>query len=231
MAVRDPAPDWAVTAPCRRLGPLLVVAIGLMTAATAPTLAKDRSSPTYGRVVDGGFAVAAVPVARMDPRLLRQRVAYAGKDRPGTVVVDSTNRFLYLVESRGTAMRYGISVGEAGASWSGEAVIGAKRLWPRWTPPDEMIQRSPEVARHAGGLAGGPANPLGARALYLHQNGRDTLFRLHGTGEWWSIGHGATSGCIRLLNQDVIDLYDRLPLGARVIVRPQPPTDLIVKKR
>ncbi|GGD31968.1 L,D-transpeptidase [Aureimonas glaciei] len=221
-----------MTGPSRRARLLAVVTVALLAAGSAPAAEGKRLPPaSYGRTVDKGFVVEAVPAARMDPRLLRQRVAYGAGEPPGTIVVDSTNRFLYLVEKGGTAIRYGISVGEAGASWSGEAAIGAKRSWPRWTPPDEMIQRSPEVARHAGGLAGGPSNPLGARALYLHQDGRDTLFRLHGTGEWWSIGHGATSGCIRLMNQDIIDLFDRVPLRARVIVRPHRPIDLIVKTR
>lgn len=216
----------------RALGQLFALTMALTALATGPTRANERGPhPSYGRAVDKGFVVDAVPVARMDPQLLRQQVPYGAGESPGTIVVDSTNRFLYLVERGGTAMRYGISVGEAGASWSGEAVIGEKRLWPRWTPPAEMIQRSPELARHAGGLAGGPANPMGARALYLQQDGRDTLFRLHGTDEWWSIGRGATSGCIRLLNQDIVDLYDRVPLGTRVIVRPHRPMGLVVKKR
>ena len=202
-----------------RLAALLAATLPFLVSATAE--ARSISSPSpYGRLVDKGFVVDAAPTEKMDPSLLRQRVAYTASDTPGTVVVDSTNRFLYLVESGGTAIRYGISVGRAGASWTGEAIIGKKSVWPRWTPPEEMIQRSPDVARYADGVAGGPANPLGARALYLFQNGRDTLFRLHGTDEWWSIGHGATAGCIRLLNQDVIDLYARVPMKARVVVRP-----------
>ena len=170
---------------------------------------------------DGGWSLPAIPVETMPKRLLRQKVRYRTKYKPGTVVVDTGARFLYLVEAGGTAMRYGIGVGRAGFSWSGEAHIGWKQKWPKWTPPVEMIERQPELAKYCadcGGMPGGIANPLGARALYLHSGGKDTLFRLHGTPDWRSIGTAASSGCIRMINQDVIDLYDRARTGAKVVV-------------
>ena len=126
-----------------------------------------------------------------------------------------------LIQPGGKAMRYGIGVGKAGFEWSGSAHIGWKQKWPKWTPPEEMIERRPDLRKWGaanGGMPGGPTNPLGARALYLMQGGQDTLYRLHGTPEWNSIGTAASSGCIRLMNQDVIDLYKRVPNGAKVIV-------------
>ena len=170
---------------------------------------------------DGGWALPAIPIETMPKRLLRQKVRYRTRHKPGTIVVDTGARFLYFVESDGMAMRYGIGVGRAGFDWSGEAHIGWKQKWPKWTPPEEMIERQPELAKYCadcGGMPGGISNPLGARALYLHEGGRDTLFRLHGTPDWRSIGTAASSGCIRMINQDVIDLYDRARTGAKVVV-------------
>ncbi len=175
----------------------------------------------YGARVDGGFPVAAIPVNKMNKRLLRQEVRYSTRQRPGTIVVDTGARYLYLVKPGGRALRYGIGVGRAGFAWSGSAHIGWKQEWPKWTPPDEMIERSPHLAKYSadnGGQPGGPSNPLGARALYLMKDGKDTLYRLHGTPQWASIGTAASSGCIRLMNQDVIDLYRRVPNGTKVVV-------------
>lgn len=175
----------------------------------------------YKARVDNGFQIAAVPVKKIDTRLLRQEVRYRTSHKPGTIVVDTGARYLYLVQRGGKAMRYGIGVGRQGFSWSGTAHIGWKQEWPKWTPPDEMIERQPKLARWSadnGGMPGGPTNPLGARALYLMKDGKDTLYRLHGTPEWASIGTAASSGCIRLINQDVIDLYNRVPNGAKVVV-------------
>ena len=170
---------------------------------------------------DGGFRLAAIPVNKMDKRLLRQQVNYRTRHKAGTIIVDPRNKYLYLVQSGGKAMRYGIGVGKAGFEWSGSAHVGWKQKWPKWTPPAEMIARRPDLARWSaknGGMPGGTSNPLGARALYLMQGGKDTLYRLHGTPQWNSIGTAASSGCIRLMNQDVIDLYNRVPNGAKVIV-------------
>ena len=152
-------------------------------------------------------------------RFMPQRVAFGGDYRPGTVVVDPRSHFLYLVEGRGSARRYGVGVGKAGRAWAGSATIQRKAKWPRWTPTKNMIRREPEkYAQYADGLPGGPDNPLGARALYLYRNGRDTYYRIHGTNQPWSIGQSVSSGCIRMLNEHVADLYERVPIGARVVV-------------
>lgn len=177
----------------------------------------------YGERTDGGFAIAAVPLDRIPSRFRRQDVAYHSAYAPGTVVVDPGERFLYLVESNGRATRFGVSVGQGAFGWSGEARIERKSRWPRWAPTPEMLRRAPDLAGSTAGREPGSLNPMGARALYLFQGGKDTLFRLHGTPEWWSIGKAASNGCIRLLNQDIVDLYDRVALGAKVIVLKSPP--------
>ncbi len=175
----------------------------------------------YGPIPQEEHPVPAVNLAQIpDGKYLRQVVRYSGPEEGGTVVVDPANRFLYLVRDDRTAMRYGVGVGRAGFGWQGDAVIQYKRQWPKWTPPADMIARQPELEEFRYGMAPGIENPLGARALYLFQNGKDTLYRLHGTNEHWSIGKNVSSGCIRLLNQDVIDLYNRVPNGSRVVVRP-----------
>lgn len=147
----------------------------------------------------------------MDPKYEPQLVDYTGREGAGTIVVDTPNKFLYLVQSGGRAMRYGIGVGRPGFTWSGVKTITAKKEWPAWTPPAEMIARRPDLPRH---MEGGPENPLGARAMYLGS----TLYRIHGSNEPWTIGTNVSSGCIRMRNQDVIDLYGRVNVGARVIV-------------
>jgi lipoprotein-anchoring transpeptidase ErfK/SrfK len=175
----------------------------------------------YGTVVDGGFVVPAVPYEQINPRYYRQRVVDPTGERPGTIVVDTPSRFLYLVEPGGSAMRYGVGIGRQGFAWSGEGVIQWRQKWPKWTPPDEMVARQPELVKYSsknGGMPPGLSNPLGARALYIFQNGQDTLYRLHGSPEWNSIGKAVSSGCVRLMNQDIIDLYERVPEKARVIV-------------
>ena len=175
----------------------------------------------YGARVDGGFALAAIPIQKVNKRFYRQEVKYRTSQKPGTLIVDPRGRFLYLVMKGGKAMRYGIGVGKAGFEWKGTARVGWKQQWPKWTPPAEMIERRPDLAKWGvehGGMPGGLDNPLGARALYLFQGGKDTLYRLHGTPQWASIGTAASSGCIRLMNQDVIDLYNRVPNGATVVV-------------
>ena len=149
---------------------------------------------------------------------LPQTVRFSGY-RPGTIVVDPHNRFLYLVQARGKARRYGVGVGRAGLAFQGSATIGWKAKWPRWTPTRNMIRREPQkYAKYANGVPGGPGNPLGARALYLMKNGRDTYYRIHGTTQPWSIGQAVSNGCIRMVNEHVIDLYDRVRPGARVVV-------------
>ena len=140
------------------------------------------------------------------------------RGRPGTIVVNISERYLYAVEENGKATRYGVAVGEEGLTFKGKATIGNKAEWPGWTPTASMIRRKPRLAQYAGGVPGGENNPLGARALYLYQGGRDTLFRLHGTNEPWLIGSAVSNGCIRLTNDDIIDLYDRTPVGTKVLV-------------
>ena len=152
-------------------------------------------------------------------KFLPQSVPFGGNYRAGSIVVDPRGRFLYLVQGGGSARRYGVGVGRAALAWSGSATIERKAEWPRWTPTKNMIRREPDkYARYADGLPGGPDNPLGARALYLYRNGRDTYYRIHGTNQPWSIGQAVSSGCIRMLNDHVADLYERVPLGARVVV-------------
>jgi lipoprotein-anchoring transpeptidase ErfK/SrfK len=160
----------------------------------------------------------------IDPRYMRRAVSYPSAEPPGTIIVDVQNHFLYLIEGSGRAIRYGIGVGRQGFSWTGVATVRDKQEWPDWYPPREMFERKPELLRQVStlqsglGMPGGPDNPLGARALYLWQGNKDTLYRIHGTNEPGTIGRSVSSGCIRMLNQDVIDLYQRTPLGAKVVV-------------
>lgn len=146
-----------------------------------------------------------------DPRYEKQLVDYHGKESPGTIVIDTPNKFLYLVQENGTALRYGVGVGRPGFTWAGVKTISAKKEWPDWTPPPEMLARRPDLPRH---MVGGPENPLGARAMYLGSS----LYRIHGSNEPWTIGTNVSSGCIRMRNQDVIDLYGRVGVGTRVVV-------------
>ena len=146
-----------------------------------------------------------------DPKFEKQVVDYSGKEGPGTIIVDTPNKFLFLVEGNGKALRYGIGVGKPGFTWSGVKTVSAKKEWPDWTPPSEMLQRRPDLPRH---MAGGPDNPLGARAMYLGS----TLYRIHGSNEPWTIGTNVSSGCNRMRTQDVIDLYGRVNVGAKVVV-------------
>ncbi|KAA2234730.1 L,D-transpeptidase [Salinarimonas soli] len=166
-------------------------------------------------IPDRPFDVPVVDLSRLHPSLRRQRVEYEGPGRPGGVVIDTGARFLYFVGRDGTALRYGIGVGRQGFSWSGTAEIRRKARWPSWRPPATMLRRRPDLPPF---MKGGLDNPLGARALYLYQGGRDTLYRIHGTNEPWSIGQAVSSGCIRLLNQDIYDLYERVGVGTPVTV-------------
>ena len=172
----------------------------------------------YASRIDGGFRIPAIPYRSIDPKYLRQRVDLQTRERPGTVIVDPYNRFLYLVEPGGKAMRYGVGVGRQGFLWSGRAYVAWKREWPTWTPTPAMIAREPQYAAYRDGLEPGIHNPLGARALYIYRDGKDTLYRLHGTNEPRSIGKATSSGCIRLFNQDIIDLYNRVSTNARIVV-------------
>ncbi len=178
----------------------------------------------YGAVRGEPFPIPPFRYTQIDPAFLRTNVYYSGTEPPGTIVVDPQRRFLYHVQPGGWAVRYGVGVGRQGFSWSGTATIEDKQEWPDWYPPKEMLQRQPELMERVQrlqsgvGLPGGPGNPLGARALYLWQGNKDTLYRIHGTLEPWTIGQSVSSGCIRMINQDVIDLYNHTPVGTQVVV-------------
>lgn len=179
-------------------------------------------SAMYAALDGEPFPVPGIDISDMDPRFLRQIVSYPTQQQPGTVLVDLEHRHAYLVGENGRALRYGVGVGKQEAfNLQGTAVVGRKAQWPRWTPTTNMIRREPyRYARFAGGLAGGLDNPLGPRALYLYRDGVDTLYRLHGTVEPWTIGTMVSSGCVRLMNQDIVDLYRRVPVGSKVVVLP-----------
>ncbi|GEL41866.1 hypothetical protein MEX01_24570 [Methylorubrum extorquens] len=205
----------------------LASALGACTAsmgAPAPVAeARPQIAPDalrrYAAITDEPFPVEAVDPRELKARNVRQVVNYPTKEPPGTLVVDPYRRFLYLVMEGGKAMRYGVGVGKAGFEFTGEATVARKASWPRWTPTPDMIRRDPaRNGRWASGMPGGDRNPLGARALYLFKDGKDTLYRIHGTTEPWSIGEAVSSGCIRMLNQDVIDLHRRVPTGTKVVV-------------
>jgi lipoprotein-anchoring transpeptidase ErfK/SrfK len=170
---------------------------------------RSRYAPTYRGGADPYAAREAT--RQMDPIFLPQTVAYEGPEKAGTIIIDTPQHFLFLVQGDGTARRYGIGVGRPGFTWAGVKEVTAKREWPDWRPPVEMLKRRPDLPTF---MAGGPENPLGARAMYLGS----TLYRIHGSNEPWTIGTAVSSGCIRMRNEDVIDLYERVKVGTRVIV-------------
>lgn len=173
--------------------------------------------PYTGRIARRYYrATGQVPA-----EFLRQEVPFQSAEAPGTIIIDSNKHFLYFVLSGSSAVRYGIGVGREGFGWAGIVRVGRTAEWPRWTPPAEMVARDPLAAKWANGMPGGPNNPLGARALYLYEGNRDTIYRIHGTTEPWSIGLNISSGCIRMVNDDVIDLHSRVKIGAKVIVLSQ----------
>ena len=184
----------------------------------------SRYAALYQPISTDKFPVPGVTPAVVRKGFERKEVAYATKEAPGTIVVDPHAHYLYYVEPDGKAMRYGVAVGKQGFAWSGEATIKTKQEWPDWYPPKEMIERHPELKpqldklQSGMGVAGGYRNPLGARAMYLWQGNKDTYFRIHGTLEPHSIGTNASSGCIRMINQDAIDLYNRVSEGTKVVV-------------
>jgi lipoprotein-anchoring transpeptidase ErfK/SrfK len=198
----------------------------LITGRSPGRAAITRAAPSYGAPDPFGEPAPRRQVAALgtpfgddgpgirrvlDPRYQRQEVAYDGRHAPGTIVVHTPSKFLYLVQPGGRAIRYGIGVGRPGFTWAGMKTVSMKREWPSWTPPREMLKRRPDLPRH---MVGGPANPLGARALYLGSS----LYRIHGTNEPHTIGQSVSSGCIRMMNEDVIDLYNRTKVGTKVLV-------------
>jgi lipoprotein-anchoring transpeptidase ErfK/SrfK len=180
--------------------------------ASDPPATGDETQQAYAP--PQGYAPSAqddTAQGQVDPKFNRQVVAYTGSEPPGTIIVDTPDKFLFLVQEHGTALRYGIGVGRPGFTWAGVKTVTAKREWPDWRPPAAMLKRQPELPRF---MAGGPENPLGARALYLGS----TDYRIHGSNEPWTIGTNVSSGCIRLRNADVIDLYNRVKVGTKVVV-------------
>lgn len=195
----------------------LLFALPLLLAGCAATGESHQS--LYGDRPNERHPMKAVASDKIKPELRRTEVAYATTHPAGTVIVDTPARRLYYVLGNGRAMRYGVGVGKAGLALAGSAYVGRKAEWPTWTPTPNMIRRDPaKNLKYAGGLPGGPNNPLGARAIYLYRGGNDTLFRIHGTNQPWSIGQAMSSGCIRMMNHDVIDLYGRVNSGAKVVV-------------
>ncbi|HEX8418361.1 MAG TPA: L,D-transpeptidase [Methylobacterium sp.] len=188
------------------------------TAQTPPVVQTALATPTTpltGEARDKEWMKLA-PQAKIDPKIARTTVDNPTKEAPGTVVVVTKERRLYYVLPDGKAMSYPVAVGNAGMAWAGTATVDRKGEWPDWNPPPEMLARRPDLPKR---LEGGPMSPIGARALYLAEGKRDTLFRIHGTNEPETIGQAVSSGCIRMLNADVVDLYDRVPIGAKVVVR------------
>lgn len=185
-------------------------------------ISKNEAQALYGPMPNEKFPIPAVDLSKVDQKYYRREVAYPSSERPGTVIVDTRSFYLYLIQGEGRAMRYGVGLGRQGFEWSGRAKIQWKQAWPKWTPPDEMIQRQPELEKYSaenGGMPPGLNNPLGARALYIFQDGVDTLYRIHGTPEYWTIGKAVSSGCVRMMNQDVIDLFNRAKTGVPIIVQ------------
>ncbi|MCC5987765.1 MAG: L,D-transpeptidase [Pararhodobacter sp.] len=174
----------------------------------------------YSARQDGRHVIPAVPIEEVPEVFRRQAVRYQTDEEPGTIVIELDNALLHLILENGHALRYGIGVGRAGLDWRGQATVYRTAHWPSWTPTENMIRRDPSLERWADGQAGGPRNPLGARALYLRtiRTGRDEGIRIHGSPEWRSIGRRASAGCFRMINHDVIDLYGRVGVGTRVVV-------------
>jgi lipoprotein-anchoring transpeptidase ErfK/SrfK len=230
------APDQAAAGP--QLGRRQVLVLGaaaLLAACTPPEppIGQMPVGPTrmagppefnpdviYASMPDERFPLEGADLREVDEQFLRTMVEAPAGFAPGTIVIDTSDRFLFLIQSGGRAIRYGVGVGRQGATWRGRARVGRKADWPGWTPTATMIRVDPaKNGPWAGGMPGGPDNPLGARALYLYDGSRDTMYRIHGTNEPWSIGQNVSSGCIRLINHDIIDLHARVPEGTPVVVR------------
>lgn len=218
----------AIVAPSRRtflLGAASLAGLALSGCATTSRRFQDDTPhfdpyylQMYGELPNEKFPVPALDLTKLDPTMFRTQVPDPSGERPGTIVVNTSERHLYLVQENGQAIRYGVGIGREGFAWAGKAAVGRKAEWPTWTPPREMQTRQPETQQWATGMPGGLENPLGARAMYIFQDGRDTLYRLHGTLEVGTIGTAVSSGCVRLLFHDIIDLYGRCPVGTPIVV-------------
>jgi len=195
-------------------------ALTLAGCATSGGMSMAEAARVYGPLPNERFPVPAVNVSKINPKYLRRTVSYPSKEAVGTIIIDPRNYYVYRIEGDGKATRYGANVGRAGFLWSGDAYIGRKAEWPIWTPPREMILRQPEAAPYANGMAPGLDNPLGARTLYLYQNGAYTLYTIYSTIMPETIGKGVSSGCVGLLTQDMVDLYSKTPVDTKVIVLP-----------
>ncbi|MGJ0452465.1 MAG: L,D-transpeptidase [Methylocystis sp.] len=195
-------------------------AAGLAGCVSSDDMMRAEAAKLYGPVPNDKFAIPAVDISRVDPKYFRQKVRYASKEAPGTIIIDPGKFHLYRIEGDGMATRYGANVSRPGFLWSGEVYIGRKAEWPTWTPPKEMIARQPEARKYAGGMPGGLENPLGARVLYLYKNGVYTVYTIYSTSDPDTIGQGITSGCTGLLSQDMIDLYSRTPVKTKVVMLP-----------
>ena len=199
---------------------MAVAAVGLAGCATSGGMSLAEAERVYGALPNERFPVPAVDVSKIDPKYLRRTVRYESAEAVGTIIVDPKHFYVYRIEGGGNATRYGANVGRAGFLWSGDAYIGRKAEWPIWTPPREMILRQPEAAPYANGMAPGLNNPLGARTLYLYQNGAYTLYTIYSTIMPETIGRGVSSGCVGLLTQDMVDLYSKTPVQTKVVVLP-----------
>jgi lipoprotein-anchoring transpeptidase ErfK/SrfK len=199
---------------------LALVVTGVILADAPKASATNESVLFPGLEDDAGeqYPISQEEYLQVKPQYRPQIVDFPSKEPAGTIIIDTKRRFLYLVLGSGRAKRYGVGVGRRGFQWSGTATIGRKAKWPTWIPPQEMMERDREAAKWPDGMPGGPENPLGARALYLYRNGVDTLYRIHGTREPHTIGRAVSSGCVRMLNADAADLFDRAPVGTKVVV-------------
>jgi lipoprotein-anchoring transpeptidase ErfK/SrfK len=199
-----PTRGWLIVA-------LIGVAVSGCTQATLETASNANQTPRdRALLANAPYAQASIPTAYQ-----RHIVDYTGRERPGTIVVDTNSRFLYYVMANHKAIRYGVTVGEQGQAWSGVATVGRMQEWPDWIPTADIQRR---LGPYPSRVAGGPRNPLGSRGIYLYENGKDTLYRIHGTNQPEYIGQAISSGCIRMTNEDVIDLYSRVRMGATVVV-------------
>ena len=210
---------------------LLFAGLAILTVAPASYAAAQAEHPFYGganftrdpALVPPAESPIDFPITmgesdQLPAKFRRQQVTIGSQEQPGTIIVDADHKYLYFILGGDQAIRYGVGVGREGFVWSGRAEVGMKRRWPRWVPPEEMVGRDIKAAKWANGMPGGPENPLGARALYLNANGVDTLYRIHGTNDPSSIGKALSSGCVRLLNEDIADLFERAKIGTQVLV-------------
>lgn len=195
-------------------------ALSVAGCATSDGMSLAEAQALYGALPEEKFPIPAVDIAKVDTQYWRKVVPYTTAEAPGTIIVDPGNYYVYRIEGEGSATRYGANVGRDGFRWSGNAYVGRKGEWATWTPPKEMIKRQPEAAKWARGMPGGLDNPLGARTLYLYQNGAYTLYTIYASSDPESIGAGVTSGCVGLLSQDMLHLYARTPVKTKVIVLP-----------